>query len=200
MLATFTCALFSHEIARAAAIIAINEPPEGSTAPITLTTSGIPVGVPGITIVSATSESINFTYDDGIAAAVSGETDRVMLEGNGSNSDLFAKINTAGSSVENVFFFSDNDLTPGGGLPAACTPSAVCTVLPPVIENGAQQTMVTVSTTATPPVLLTTYTAASDVEIPEPGTIVLFSIGLAGLGAFCRRRWCGRSHISCSQF
>ena len=170
--------IFCHGAAQAVTIISIIEPPEGSTSPITVTATGVPSGVPGIKVVSASSEAINFTYDDNILSDVTGEFDRVMLGEGGSRSDLFAWFATAGSSLETVFFFSDSDLSVGGGLPATCTPSATCTVLPPITENGTQQVVFTLNSDTG--ALLTQYTAASD-AVPQPTTLLLLSTGLLGL-------------------
>jgi hypothetical protein len=109
-----------------------------------------------------------------------------MLEANGTSSDLFADFFTTGSSVENVFFFSDNES--GGGLPATCTPSPVCTILPAITENGAQQTVLTVINPTTQ-ALVSTFTAASDLEVvPESSTILLLGIAFGGLGILRRAK------------
>ena len=169
--------IFCHGAAQAVTIISIIEPPEGSTSPITVTATGVPPGVPGIKVVSASSEAINFTYDDNILSDVTGEFDRVMLGEGGSRSDLFFWFATAGISLETVFFFSDSDLSAGGGLPATCIPSPICTILPPITENGTQQVVFTLlSDTGA---LLTQYTA-SDV-VPQPTALLLLSTGLLGL-------------------
>jgi hypothetical protein len=165
--------------AEAAAIITIAEIPGIN---IAILTEGIPDGVPGISIISSGPEFIHFTYDDGIPSAVTTEIDVLMLEKGGQNapSDLFAWFGQTGSSVEEVFFFSDPE------LPPTCTPSPICTVLPPVIETGQPQTLLEIHGAGG--ALLTQYRAVSDVsDVPEPATIVLLTIALVSLSVFRHR-------------
>jgi PEP-CTERM motif len=161
-----------------AASVTITESKD-EVSPITVTAVGVPLGAPGITNVMATAESITFNYDDNIIRAHPLEVDVVMLEADGSESDVLKDFQTPNESLQTISFFSDD----GAGLPATCTPSLSCIVSSPVLETGGPDFLVNVE-----PAIF----AISDVDVPEPGSIWLLGVGLIALAAIRHRNFASR--------
>jgi hypothetical protein len=161
-----------------AAVVTITEPKD-EVSPITVMAIGVPPGAPGITNVMATAESITFNYDDNIIRAHTVEVDAVMLEADGSESDVVKDFETQNQSLQTISFFSDD----GRGLPPTCTPSISCLIGSPVLETGGPDFLLNVE----PSIF-----AVSDVDLPEPASIWLLCVGLIVLTAIRHRNLASR--------
>jgi hypothetical protein len=173
-LAAVIMALASASTSAWAGTIQIAEPASETSSTWSVTITGITN--PNLTISSATSEGISFTYNAGRPATGNQSFSGVLFEDStfSAISDFITVSAQQGVSVITITVSSDAEQ----GL---TIPPNVTTRL---AENGTFQTLGTVQFDGS----TDTIQLQSDVAVPEPATLTLLGIGIASMAGYGWRR------------